>query len=59
MQPGFLEVRATSFFLTKALISEDFPTLDRPKIANSDSSSLGQYLAAPLLLTNSTSLIWA
>lgn len=38
---------------------EDLPTLDRPRMANSGLSSLGQSRARALLLTNSTCLILA
>lgn len=51
-------MRATSFLRTKQLISDDFPTLERPKMAISGRSSLGQSRARALLLTNSTCLIW-
>lgn len=40
-------------------MSEDLPTLDRPRIANSGRSCFGQSLALALLFTNSTSLILA
>lgn len=57
--PGFLEVRAISFWRTRALMREDFPTLDLPMIANSGRSSLGQSLARELLFTNTACLIRA
>lgn len=52
-------MRATSFFRTKKLISDDLPTFDRPNMANSGQSSLGQSLARLLLFTKSTSLTLA
>ncbi|KAL8168334.1 hypothetical protein V2J09_009833 [Rumex salicifolius] len=58
-KPGFLDVKATSFLRTRELISEDLPTFDRPRTANSGRPSRGQSLGLVLLFMNSTSLILA
>lgn len=52
-------MRATSFLRTKELIKEDLPTFERPSIANSGRSSLGQSLGRILLPINWTSLTLA
>jgi len=51
--PGFLEVSASFFLLTRELRREDFPTLDLPTRANSGKPSEGQSSVLTLLLINS------
>jgi hypothetical protein len=42
VRPGVLEVRANLVAPTRALISEDFPTLERPAKATSGKSGAGK-----------------
>ena len=46
MRPGVLEVRASPFWLTSALISDDLPTLERPAKAISGGPSGGRNFIA-------------
>ena len=55
--PGFPEVFAKLFLLTKELIREDFPTLDLPIKAYSARVGAGHFFMSVLLITNSAFLI--
>ena len=56
--PGVLDVRAKPLRCSKELISEDFPTFERPKKAISGNPSVVQCSSAKALLINSVEVIF-
>jgi hypothetical protein len=58
VRPGVLEVRARPLRLRSELISEDFPTFERPKNAISGRRSATQCELSKALLINSADLIF-
>ena len=58
VRPGVFDVLAKLFLCNKELISDDFPTLERPKNAISRLPSVGHCPARNALFTNSAEVIF-
>src|SRR6187551_1288407 len=58
VRPGVFEVLASAFRRSSELISDDFPTLDRPRNAISGLTSASQSFLLNALLTNSDDVIF-